>query len=59
MARKGMTVERYNEIKRLIESRLSDRQIARGLKYRRATVSEIREGNKGHTRLFLQKLYMN
>lgn len=44
MARREMTVERYLEIKHLIELGQSNRQIARALGCRRTKVSEVRRG---------------
>lgn len=44
MARRKMTVDRFNEIKVRIELGESDRQIARSLKVRREKVAEIRKG---------------
>jgi transposase len=44
MARREMTVERFREIKELIEQGQSDRQIARALRCRRMKVAEIRRG---------------
>lgn len=44
MARREMTVERFEEIKGLIELGQSDRQIARSLQVRRTKVAEIRRG---------------
>lgn len=44
MARREMTVERFAEIKGLIELGQSDRQIARALGCRRTKVAEIRRG---------------
>lgn len=43
MARRAWTVARVEEIQRLIEEGLSDRQIARTLRCRRSRVREIRE----------------
>lgn len=44
MARKILTVMKYEEIKRLMELGLSDRQIAKSLRCSRDTVRGIREG---------------
>ncbi len=44
MARREMTVERFQDIKQRIELGESDRQIARSLKVRRMKVAEIRRG---------------
>ncbi len=44
MARRVMTVVRFEEIQRLIAQGLSDRAVARALRCRRDKVAEIREG---------------
>lgn len=44
MARKKMTVVRFEEVKRLIDEGLSDRAIMRALRCRREKVAEIRRG---------------
>ena len=44
MARKRMTVVRFEEVKRLIVEGLSDRAIMRALRCRREKVAEIRKG---------------
>lgn len=48
MARRQMTVARFEEIRRLIIEGLSDRAIARALQCRRAKVAEIRSGGAVH-----------
>jgi hypothetical protein len=41
--KRGLTVERINEVQRLIKEGFSDRAIAKALSLRRKRVSEIRE----------------
>lgn len=48
MARRQMTVLRFEEIKRLISEGLSDRSIARSMNCRRSKVAEIRTGKADH-----------
>jgi hypothetical protein len=47
VARREMTMERFREIKYLIDQGQSDRQISRALKCRRMRVAEIRRGEGG------------
>jgi hypothetical protein len=44
MAKRGMSVTRFDEIKRLIVAGRSDREIARSIRVRRTMVAEIRRG---------------
>jgi hypothetical protein len=46
MARKAMTMERYQEIKRLLNLKVSTHDIARSMRCTRRTIREIRDGLK-------------
>ena len=51
MARRGMTVTRFDEIKRFITAGRSDREIARSLCVRRTKVAAIRRGEARDPRI--------